>query len=142
MYNDFAFDGTSVTLMGPDSNRNPKVLNYNLPNDLYRQELKERGKHRAAAFENWRQDVVDTKIKVSTLIQNGEYEQAEALLEETINKFKTTSDAANEEYKRQYVENRQKDYFIVMKRRGLVTEDMMKQLQNVGIADSQGLISK
>ena len=142
VYNDFSYDGTDVTLMGPDSNRNPKVLNYNLPNDLYRQELKERGKHRAAAFENWRQDVVDTKIKVSTLIQNGEYEQAEALLEETINKFKSRSDEANEEYKRQYVENRQKDYFIIMKRRGLVTEDMMKQLQNVGIADSQGLISK
>jgi len=142
MYNDFAFDGTSVTLMGPDSNRNPKVLNYNLPNDLYRQELKLKGELRANVFEGWRKDVADTKIKVDGLIQKGDYEQAEIELELMLNKFKSTSDLANEEYKKQYIDNRQKDYFIIMKQRGLITEDMMKQLQNVGIADDKGLISK
>ena len=142
MKNSFQYDGTDVTLMGPDSSRNPKVFTYNLPNDLYRQELKLRGEHRAKTFANWNQTVKDAKAKVSTLVDQDENEKAEIILENAINSFQTLSSKAQQEYMAEYKNNRMKEYFIIMKQRGLVSESMMEQMKNVGLADADGLISK
>jgi hypothetical protein len=142
MKNSFQYDGTDVTLMGPDSSRNPKTFTYNLPNDLYRKELKLRGEHRAKTFENWNQTVKDAKAKVSTLVDQDKIEEAEIILEDAINSFQTLSSKSQQEYMAQYKNNRMKEYFIIMKQRGLISESMMAQMKNVGLADSEGLISK
>jgi len=142
MKNSFQYDGTNVTLMGPDSSRNPKVFTYNLPNDLYRKELKLRGELRAKAFENWNQTIKDAKAKVSTLVDQDKIEEAEIILEDKINSFQTLSSKAQQEYMAEYKNNRMRDYFIIMKQRGLVSESMMAQMKNVGLADADGLISK
>lgn len=139
MKNNFTYT-QERTLGGDDAANVYKGFEYQLPNDLYRQELKERGEFFRSSLEKYGTLFKDVLAKVQTYVDQGEEEKAKT---EIVNIFNTYQDEmlkTKQNYMNMYRNTREKNYLIEMKKRNLFTPEEIQKMINIGLANRDGLI--
>ena len=139
MKNNFAYT-QEMTLGGDDAANVYKGFNYQLPNDLYRQELKNRGDYFQSAFAKYGQRFKDVLIDVQTNVEKGDIETAKSRIVNIFNQYQDEMQKAKNEYMLLYRNSREKDYLIEMKKRNLFTPEEIQKMINIGLANRDGLI--
>jgi hypothetical protein len=129
-----------ISTGGFDAPNTPNYLEYTLPNDLYRKELKERGESMRLSLRQYGTIIQETIIpQVQSYVDAGQLDMAQKTIVDFFKLYESALAGANEAYDQQYA-NRQKGYIVEMQKRGLITEQMMTKMINMGLADSSGLI--
>jgi hypothetical protein len=139
MKNNFAYT-QEMTLGGDDAANVYKGFNYQLPNDLYRQELKNRGDYFQSAFAKYGQQFKDVLIDVQTNVEKGDIETAKSRIVNIFNQYQDEMQKAKNEYMLLYRNSREKNYLIEMQRRNLFTPEEIQKMINIGLANRDGLI--
>lgn len=129
-----------MTLGGDDAANVYKGFNYQLPNDLYRQELKKRGDYFQSAFAKYGQQFKDVLIDVQTNIEKGDIETAKSRIVNIFNQYQDEMLKAKNEYMLMYRSSREKNYLIEMKKRNLLSPEDIQKMINIGLANRDGLI--
>ncbi len=129
-----------ISTGGFDAPNTPNYLEYTLPNDLYRQELRERGQSMRLSLRQYGKVIQESIIpQVQSYVEAGQLDMAQKTIVDFFKLYETALAGANEAYDQQYA-NRQKGYIVEMQKRGLITEQMMTKMVNMGLADPSGLI--
>ena len=129
-----------MTLGGDDAANVYKGFNYQLPNDLYRQELKKRGDYFQSAFAKYGQQFKDVLIDVQTNVEKGDIETAKSRIVNIFNQYQDEMLKAKNEYMLMYRSSREKNYLIEMKKRNLLSPEEIQKMINIGLANRDGLI--
>jgi SAM-dependent methyltransferase len=139
MKNNFTYI-KEMTLGGDDAPNVYKGFDYQLPNDLYRQELKKRGDYFQSAFAKYGQQFKDVLIDVQTNVEKGDIETAKSKIVNIFNQYQDEMIKAKNEYMLMYRNSREKDYLIEMQKRNLFTPEEIQKMINIGLANTDGLI--
>jgi hypothetical protein len=126
-----------------------QVLDISLPNDMYRRELQIRGNIAQVELKKYTGDM---KEKTPGSLQNklaeirntmNKDDKAEAikLIQDAFAEFGSSLDAANKKYEENF-QKRKRDIIVELKRKNLLTPEMIEKLQKLGIANKQGEIIK
>lgn len=117
---------------GPDDSRtSPNFLQYELPNDLYREELKIRGELMFNTFKNMTEDIEMARENVKLKVENNNLEGAKKAIIDIFQRIEEKQTDANTRYWEDYA-SRERRYFVEMKKRNLLTPDMLRKMESMG----------
>jgi hypothetical protein len=126
-----------------------QVLELSLPNDMYRKELQIRGNMAQVSLTKYLGNMTtktpgllqNTLAQISNFVNADQKEEAIKLIQDTITKFGADLDSSNKKYEEDF-QKRSRDIILELKRKNLLTPEMIEKLQKLGIANKQGEIIK
>jgi hypothetical protein len=141
MKNQFKWSEDIITgIDGGDINR-ANFVEYTLPNDLYRKELKERGESMRMSLRSQGADIIDTIIpQIQNYVNSDRTDEARLVIENFFEQYQDAISQAKSDYTSEYKTQRETGYLREMNRRGLISPEMMQKLKRAGVADTQGRI--
>ena len=141
MKNQFKWSEDIITgIDGGDINR-ANFVEYTLPNDLYRKELKERGETMRMSLRSQGADIIDTIIpQIQNYVNSDRTDEARLVIENFFEQYQDAISQAKSDYTSEYKTQRETGYLREMNRRGLISPEMMQKLKRAGVADTQGRI--
>jgi hypothetical protein len=139
MKNKFRWE-MDITTGADDKPNSPNYFEYELPNDLYREELKIRGEVMRTSLRKYGEDIARLKPVLASYIEQDNDEKAQEEIVNLFNRFEQDQLEAIKTHLRYYRNDSERKYLRDMQKRGLITEQMQQKLIAVGLANSQGLI--
>lgn len=130
----------NITTGADDKPNSPNYFEYELPNDLYRKELRTRGEIMRTSLRKYGEDIARLKPVIANYIEQDNIEMAKQEIVNIFERFEQDQLEANKTYLDHYRNDSERQYLREMQKRGLITEQMQKKLIAVGLANPQGLI--
>ena len=140
MKNQFTYSNYAKNVGGLDEENTYKLFDYNLPNDLYRQELKLRGEEFRKAMRKYIGKFETVRAQVQTYVEQGDEEGAKRLITNVFEEYQSTLAETQKDYLLNYQTNREKQYLSTMNNRKLFTEQEKQIMKKNGFMNEQGLI--
>jgi SAM-dependent methyltransferase len=140
MKNQFSYSNSAKNVGGLDEENTYKLFDYNLPNDLYRQELKLRGEEFRKAMRKYIGKFETTTAQVKTAVEDDDLERAKRLITDVFEEYQSTLAEAQKDYLLNYQTNREKQYLSTMNNRKLFTEKEKEIMKKNGFMNEEGLI--
>ena len=140
MKNQFTFSNYAENVGGLDETNTYKMFDYQLPNDLYRQELKYRGENFRKSMRKYIGDFEEVTAQVQTAIEQDDLERAKRLITDKFELYQSDLAAAQKEYMLDYQTNREKNYLRIMNSKNLITEQEKQIMKKNGLMTEDGLI--
>ena len=140
MKNQFTYSNYAKNVGGLDEENTYKLFDYNLPNDLYRQELKLRGEEFRKAMRKYIGKFETVRAQVQTFVEQGDEESAKRLITNVFEEYQSTLAETQKDYLLNYQTNREKQYLSTMNNRKLFTEQEKQIMKKNGFMNEEGLI--
>jgi hypothetical protein len=140
MKNQFSYSNSAKNVGGLDEENTYKLFDYNLPNDLYRQELKLRGEEFRKAMRKYIGKFETTTAQVKTAVEDDDLERAKRLITDVFEEYQSTLAETQRDYLLNYQTNREKQYLSTMNNRKLFTEKEKEIMKKNGFMNEEGLI--
>jgi len=140
MKNQFTYSKSAENVGGLDEENTYKLFDYNLPNDLYRQELKLRGEEFRKGMRKYIGVFEEVRAQVKTAVEDDDLERAKRLITNVFEEYQNTLAETQRDYLLNYQTNREKQYLSTMNNRKLFTEQEKQIMKKNGFMNEQGLI--
>jgi hypothetical protein len=140
MKNQFNFEESTFIQAGAEGANVYKQFTYQLPNDLYRQELRSRGEYFRTSLRQYSQDFRDALVQVKTAVEEDRQEDAKRIITNAFESYQTAVSEANKAYVTAYKMEREKKYLIEMNKRKLFRPEEIETFKKVGLMTQSGLI--
>jgi hypothetical protein len=140
MKNQFTYSKSAENVGGLDEENTYKLFDYNLPNDLYRQELKLRGEEFRKGMRKYIGVFEEVRAQVKTAVEDDDLERAKRLITNVFEEYQNTLAETQRDYLLNYQTNREKQYLSTMNNRKLFTEKEKEIMKKNGFMNEEGLI--